>query len=568
MSKILTFGEIIWDIFGEERHIGGAGLNFAAHAARCGAESSLLSAVGRDALGENALSALSASLVDTEHIQKKERPTGTCLVTLDKSGIPSYHVTEGTAYDAITLSEEDIGRLRCERFDVLCFGTLIQRSPTSRAALRKLCESLSFEEIVCDINLRDGCYDKDSILFCLNHATILKLSDEEEPILREMGLYKVKKPMPHTIATAIAAKFPGIKTVLLTCGAKGCLCYSAETKTAYFKKAEAVTVASTVGAGDSFLAGFVVTRLSGHGDEAATRFASALSGFVVSRTEAVPAYSVRNGRISPTLPIFDTHVHSDNSHDGKNTVDALAESYIAMGAGAFTVTDHCDLRVFDEMRTEERFTKTLADIRAAKEKYGDKINILFGVEIGEAPEHPEKTKKFLSHYDFDAIIGSVHTVRCKELSDYTAKIDFGRLSEEALHTYISFYFDEVKEMLCATPCHILGHLTLPMRYINHKYGRGISLAPYADKIEEILAYIIAHNIALEINTSGDGYFMPEEDIVKAYKDMGGYLITLGSDAHEAKNTAKNFGRVIEMLRHLGFDAYYYFEKGKSQKCEI
>ncbi len=297
MSKILTFGEIIWDVYEDVRHIGGAGLNFAAHAARCGAESYLLSAVGEDALGDAALKALAEFDVDTSLVARTNKQTGVCYVTLDGSGLPSYRVEGDVAYDNIPLTDETVARLRSEGFDVLCFGTLIQRAPLSRASLRRLCEEVAFGEIVCDVNLREGCYDRDSILFCLNHATVLKVSDEEEPVLREMGLYKCRDALPHTVAVAIAEKYKNVKTVLLTCGAKGCLLYSAETKTLFFKKAEPVTVASTVGAGDSFLAGFITARLSGHSAEEATRFASLLSGFVVSRTEAVPSYSVQSGDV-------------------------------------------------------------------------------------------------------------------------------------------------------------------------------------------------------------------------------------------------------------------------------
>ena len=294
MSKILTFGEIIWDVYENARHIGGAGLNFAAHAARCGAESYLLSAVGEDALGDAALRELSSFGVDSSFVTKADRQTGVCHVTLSGQGLPSYRVERDVAYDNIPLTDETVIHLRQKAFDALCFGTLIQRAPLSRASLRRICEEVAFKEIVCDVNLREGCYDRDSILFCLTHASILKVSDEEEPTLREMGLYKCRDTMPHTIATAIAEKYKNIKTVLLTCGAKGCLCYSSDTKNLFFKKAEPVTVASTVGAGDSFLAGFITARLSGRSAEESTRFASLLSGFVVSCDEAVPSYTVQD----------------------------------------------------------------------------------------------------------------------------------------------------------------------------------------------------------------------------------------------------------------------------------
>lgn len=126
-KRILSVGEIIWDVYPEKQVIGGAPLNFAAHAARLGAESSLLSAVAEDALGDAALRALENFGVGTAWVGRNARPTGQCTVSLDANGVPHYDVLRDMAYDHIRLTPQAQADIRASRFDALYFGTLIQR---------------------------------------------------------------------------------------------------------------------------------------------------------------------------------------------------------------------------------------------------------------------------------------------------------------------------------------------------------------------------------------------------------------------------------------------------------
>ena len=165
MTKILTFGEIIWDVYPDKKLIGGAGLNFAAHAAKCGAESYMMSATGRDVLGDDALSCMSKFGVRSELIKRCNKPTGQCLVTLNERGIPSYNVLRDVAYDNIALNDNDIEKINRYGFDAIYFGTLIQRSAVSRESLHRIVKECSFSEKICDVNLRKDCFDESTILF-------------------------------------------------------------------------------------------------------------------------------------------------------------------------------------------------------------------------------------------------------------------------------------------------------------------------------------------------------------------------------------------------------------------
>ena len=99
--KLLSFGEIIWDVFPDAAHIGGAPLNFAAHAAMQGVDSYVLSGIGHDELGHRAIEEIATLGVNTSLVSVCDRPTGQCIVTLDENAVPSYNVLSDTAYDLI-----------------------------------------------------------------------------------------------------------------------------------------------------------------------------------------------------------------------------------------------------------------------------------------------------------------------------------------------------------------------------------------------------------------------------------------------------------------------------------
>ena len=118
----------------------------------------------------------------------------------------------------------------------------------------------------------------------------------------------------------------------------------------------------------------------------------------------------------------------------------------------------------------------------------------------------------------------------------------------------------------------MAHLTCPLRYINGKYGLGVNSLKYEKQIDKILDYVIEKSIAMEINTSGIGSFygelMPDPWIIKRFKNKGGYLVTIGSDAHASQHVGNGFDVSINLLKEYGFDSYYYYEKRKAVRVGI
>ncbi len=284
--KAIVYGETIWDVFPEERVIGGAPFNYSAHLSHLGNETYLMSAVGNDDLGDEAIKMAHYHGIKTELLGRNSHKTGACLVTVDENGIPSYNVLSDTAYDNISADDAVIETIKEIKADVFYFNTLSQRGQKSRESLKKILDSCSFPEIVCDINLRNNCFDIESLSCCLTRATVVKISDEEGHFLYDLGLITDKeKDIPH----AVAEKYPNLKLVVYTLGADGSKVLDTASGEVYESgKPEPVKVVSTVGAGDCFCATFTSVYMNGGTIPEAIRAATERSSIVVSHREAVP----------------------------------------------------------------------------------------------------------------------------------------------------------------------------------------------------------------------------------------------------------------------------------------
>jgi fructokinase len=285
--KSITFGEVLWDLIEGTENIGGASYNFAAHLAKLGVESYLISSVGRDELGRRAAEALKSHRISPDFLGTVDRaPTGTVSVEL-ADGQPSYTVHEGVAWDLITLTEGQLQRIAAEEWDIFYYGTLAQRSEINRATIAELFGRIRARHRFCDINLRQHYYSRRVIEESLRQATIVKLNHEEADLIGEMfGLDGTEGDEAH--ARRIAEAFD-VATLIITRGKEGALVLDADE----FRRIPVVPVeiADAVGAGDSFSAGFMYALVCGKSPFEAAEFGGALGSWVASCRGAVPDYS-------------------------------------------------------------------------------------------------------------------------------------------------------------------------------------------------------------------------------------------------------------------------------------
>ena len=279
--RVLSFGEIIWDVFPDDKHLGGAPLNLAAHCALQGADAFVISATGRDRLGKELLEGVKNLGVSTKYISENEKTTGKCIVTISENTAPKYQLLSDVSYDYIKAPD-----ISGESFDVLAFGTLALRTENNKKALKDIIGSGCFSEIYSDINIRPPHYSKDSINFALKNATIVKISDEELPVITNT-LWNLQLSVNDSILK-LAEHYQNLKIIILTLGEKGSVAYDCKDKKLYKADAVKTSVKSTVGAGDSFGATFLTSYFKGLDIQSCLNYASKVSAYVVSNQEAIP----------------------------------------------------------------------------------------------------------------------------------------------------------------------------------------------------------------------------------------------------------------------------------------
>ena len=277
---VVAFGEVLWDEFPDGARLGGAPCNFAVCCAGLGVESAMVSAVGRDDRGDEAVQRIGQRGVNIEHVERSELPTGRVEIQLS-DGHPSYTIVENVAWDRITWRPE-LAEL-AGKARVLCFGTLAQRSGTNRDTLARFAKLTPADCLkVVDLNFRQPFHDQAVVERSLEMATILKLSDEEVGTLRNyLGGPAQDEPFLESLLES-----RGLDTIVLTMGSKGCTVFAPGQRLRV--ESNPIKVVNTVGAGDAFTAGFVTQRLAGANLEQAARTANQIGGYVASCDSATP----------------------------------------------------------------------------------------------------------------------------------------------------------------------------------------------------------------------------------------------------------------------------------------
>jgi fructokinase len=287
---ILGIGELLWDILPEGARLGGAPSNFTVMAGRLGNHAAILSRIGRDDLGRQAIDRLNPMPIDTSCLEV-DLVHETGQVTVDfVEGQPHYTIHQPSAWDFLELSDEWV-RV-AERADAICFGSLAQRSRESRQTIQTLAAQTSAACIrVFDVNLRPPFYSGEVIQESLELATVLKLSDEELPqVLNLLGLPADDEPEKERLrlgADRLLGEFPTLEMVAVTRGAQGSLLVRREEWSEH--PGFPVKVVDRIGAGDAFTAALTHYMLRGADlatlNEAGNRWGS----WVASQSGAMPA---------------------------------------------------------------------------------------------------------------------------------------------------------------------------------------------------------------------------------------------------------------------------------------
>lgn len=259
----------------------------------------------------------------------------------------------------------------------------------------------------------------------------------------------------------------------------------------------------------------------------------------------------------------DCHLHSSHSGDSDVSMEEMILRGIAQGLTTMCFTEHNDFGYPDSpdgpgsiflLNTDSY----LYDLAQLKEKYAAKIRLLFGVELGLQPEVLRENAVYAKSYEFDFIIGSSHV--CHRRDPYYPDFYEGRPEEEAYREY----FESILENIRKFPnFDVYGHLDYIVRYGPDK-DKNYSYEKYKDVLDEILKLLLDRGKGIELNTggikSGMKDFHPCMGLLKRYRELGGEIITIGSDSHDAWHIGDSFDRAADVLKECGFEYYTIFEK--------
>ncbi len=263
----------------------------------------------------------------------------------------------------------------------------------------------------------------------------------------------------------------------------------------------------------------------------------------------------------------DCHVHTKISHDGISTIDEYLAVAKKKGIDEITLTEHYD--IYDGVDSD---LKTLDIDYYLDEyiKYWNKPNVKvnFGLEIGLQPDIVYKILDMVKRYPFDFIIGSSHITCKKDMA-----MDKSFFEGYTRHHAYKRYFEEVLEniKIYDNEFDVYGHLDYVVRYGGYE-EKQIDYEEFKDILDEILISLIEKEKGIEINTSGIRYGLesphPNIDIIRRYRELGGKIITIGSDAHKADDLGSNFDIALNILENVGFDEVTFYHKRKPKFIKI
>lgn len=258
-------------------------------------------------------------------------------------------------------------------------------------------------------------------------------------------------------------------------------------------------------------------------------------------------------------------MHTSYSTDSRAPMEEMIKSAIDKGLEEIALTDHVDFDFPGDYTKGERpflvdYREYLQEFEGLREKYRGRIHILLGVEIGLQTHIGPQIEKLLGEFPFDFVIGSIHTVNRQDV--YLSSYHEGKTKKESYMEYFSYALECAKMYSCYQ---VFGHLDYINRYGNYE-DKILRYADYSDIIDEILKVIIKGGKGIEINTSGHRYGLgqthPQEEVLRRYLDLGGEIITVGSDAHRPEDIASHFELVAEMLRRLNVGYLSRFKEGR------
>lgn len=265
--------------------------------------------------------------------------------------------------------------------------------------------------------------------------------------------------------------------------------------------------------------------------------------------------------------MFDSHTHSTYSPDSIAYMQDACNTAIQNNLSGIIFTDHYELDLKDhDYVFNFDFKKRAQEINNLKLNFKNNFKILEGLEVGFQPHIKQELSSIIQSHDFDFIINSIHSVNKEFVS--SGQYYKNRTKQEAFNKYLQQVYKSVTEF---DDYDVIGHIGYVRRYGNLS-DRSMHFNDYQEILNAILKEIIKNNKGIEINSSGYRDILqtpiPNYDIISEYKNLGGQIITLGSDSHNANTIGHSFDIIKNKLKDLGFKYIAHYEKREPKFTKI
>lgn len=267
------------------------------------------------------------------------------------------------------------------------------------------------------------------------------------------------------------------------------------------------------------------------------------------------------------IRLIDMHVHSDNSPDGVHSPMYICEHAVRNGLRGIAFTDHCETDKFFEQRYSSSVFHSYFECAKARNAFEGQLLVLIGIEVGQPLFDLALTDKVISKRPYDFVLGSVHTPKGQSLD--IKEIEYDKLD---VYKFMEDYFLELAEIAKWDGCDALAHITCPMRRIQGKYKIDFDYSRVSDSVDYLLETMIKNGKALEINTSGlrqdIARTMPDKNLITRYRQLGGELITIGSDSHTAYDVGAGIEEGMKLASECGFDKITFYVSREAMQIDI
>ena len=264
--------------------------------------------------------------------------------------------------------------------------------------------------------------------------------------------------------------------------------------------------------------------------------------------------------------LVDYHTHSCCSMDSEAPLAEMVQAARKAGIEELCTTDHLDLQLEDATILKDwDWTPILKQYEETRRQFPD-YRLLLGIELGGGHIDPPRAESLLAGIPLDFVIGSVHNTSPAEGNLDYYYMDF---KDEAFARHVMD--DYIQSLMALAPMDTydaLGHIIYPLRYINGKGGHHMTLAPWQEQVDWILRTVIESGRAIECNTHNGEEILPWIPVLERYRELGGELITIGSDAHRPSNVGKGLPEAAELLREKGYRWLTLYEKRKPRQIRL